>query len=65
MSDGGTDKALLQRAVYYLLDQGAPIELVGDAQDQQFEIDGQPVTGIRSFSRRMRSGWQRRAIRSD
>ena len=45
MSDGGTDKALLQRAVYYLLDQGAPIELVGDAQDQQFEIDGQPVTG--------------------
>ena len=43
MSDGGTDKALLQRAVYHLLDRGERIELVGEGQEPDFEIDGQRV----------------------
>jgi hypothetical protein len=44
MIDSDTDMALLQRAVYHLLDRGERIELVGDGQDPTFEIDGQAIS---------------------
>lgn len=38
------DMALLQEAVYFLLDRGAAIELIGDAETPEFEIEGEAVT---------------------
>ncbi|GJD72535.1 hypothetical protein [Methylobacterium goesingense] len=38
------DITLLQEAVYFLLDRGAAIELVGDAEAPEFEVEGEAVT---------------------
>lgn len=36
-----TDKALLQRAVRHMFEQGVHIDLVGDGPDPLIEVDGQ------------------------
>jgi hypothetical protein len=43
MINGITDMALLQRAVYFLLDRGERIEFIGDGWEPNFAIDGQWV----------------------
>lgn len=44
MADAETDMALLKDAVYHLLERGTQIELVGDGETPEFEIEGEAVS---------------------
>lgn len=44
MTDSEVDEALLRRAFRYLLEQGAPINLLADAEVPAFEMEGRSVS---------------------
>lgn len=44
MTGYAIDETLVQRAVRYLLEQGAAINLIGDTDVPSFEIAGEPVS---------------------